>query len=461
MEDATIIAAPDNKRGRPRKSPMSATTIAGRIFDETKGQPRIVYVKTWGAFCVLKDGHYRPMVDKLELERFVWTFIMDHCRPTVPTSALVQEVVKQMRYGIPRTFDKPHEDLLAFDDCILTVGPNTTNPHDPEQVCVRRQPFSLADVQAAECPTFKKFLSTVLVKPEDDGPDENLIMMMQELFGYCLMTNISAAAAFFFVGEGANGKSKMSEVLRAMVGAEYVAAMSLEELTMNSFRTSNLVGKFLNLSNEEESKYMKSDKFKALVTGDSMTAERKFGDPFEFSPQVKLVFSTNEMPTFDGVNHGIRRRIKIIPFHHIVTKAERDPYIVDKILPEMPGIVSWALIGAQRLYEHGFEFTVSESSELAKEEFEEESSTVVGFFKETYDINVAGFQPAQDMYEAYKSWCVANGKKPMAKLRVFKDMNRMFPELKAKRQYVSGRQVRGYEIGFRGGTTQSSSEPTF
>jgi len=456
-EAAEAKAKGDEKRGRPRKKKHDATQVAGMILDEHAGQPRIAYIQSWDTFAVYEDGAYRPLPPR-DLERFIWMFIMDFCKPTAPVSTLVKETVFQMKQGTPRIVSSPVDDRIVFLDGTLDLTTFRLHPHDPEEVCVRRMPFSYADIQAATSPVFDKFLRTVLVDPDDTTTDPELIAFMQEIFGYVLMTKLHAAAAFFFVGEGANGKSKMSDLIRAMVGDRYVSAMTLENLTMSNFAASALVGKYLNMSNEEESKYMKSDKFKALVTGDYMTVERKFGDPFEFAPQVKLIFSTNEMPTFDGVNHGVRRRIKIVPFHHTVTSEERDPEIVSKMLPEMAGIIRWAIEGAKRLRDNGFEFTEPASAKLAKEDFEEESSSVVGFFKETYDIEAQGFQPATEMYKGYQVWCPANGKKPVAKIRFFKDLLRMFPALKTKRARVEGRVVRGYNIGFAPGEGPVSPE---
>ncbi len=447
---------PEKRRSRK----LTATEVAGMIFDGDRlrrSGSDIFYVESLGSFVIWKGDHHDLLFGKA-LETWIWEFIMENCRTTPPLSAFLKEVAIQMYHGCPKKVSQLSPDRLSFNDGTFDFATFAIEPHSPEQVVVRRVPFTYAEVQQATCPNFERFIATILTDTDDKAPDKDLALTMQEIFGYMLMTSMDAAAAFFFVGEGANGKSKLSEVLRAMIGDRYVAAMTLETLTMRTFATSALVGKYVNVSNEEESKYMKSDKFKALVTGDYMTAEKKFGDPFEFAPQAKLVFSTNEMPTFDGVNLGIRRRIKIVPFNHTISKEERDTKILDKLLPEMPGIIRWALEGAKRLIENAFEFTESDAAKIARGDFEEESSSVVGFFRETYDPEQAGFQSSIEMYDAYKAWCIGNGKKPVAKLRLFKDLNRMFPALKSKKQYIEGRQVRGYSIGFRGGASAPTSE---
>jgi len=229
--------------------------------------------------------------------------------------------------------------------------------------------------------------------------------------------------------------------------------MTLETMTTNRFATSSLVGKFINISDEEESKYMRSDKFKALVSGDTMTAERKFGGTFEFNPQAKMVFATNEMPTFDGVNYGIRRRVFIIPFRRTITLEERDPFISERFIPsELQGIMRWAMEGLVRLRRNGYRFSTSVTATTALESFEEESSTVVGFIKEAYTLEGSSETTPiitnNDIYDGYKNWCVRNGKKNVASLRFFKDANRMFPKLRdlAVKTRMDGKFVRGYHL---------------
>jgi putative DNA primase/helicase len=251
---------------------------------------------------------------------------------------------------------------------------------------------------------------------EKGKTDEQLIVLVQEMLGYYLLNNLKAQAVFFLVGRGANGKSVLINVVEKMIGAEYVSAMSIQSLTMNNFATSGLIGKKVNLCNEEESKYLRSDRFKALISGDLIMGERKHENHFYFHPKTKYLFATNAMPTFDGINHGIRRRMQIIQFNRVFEPHEQDRDLSDKLQTEIGGIVGWALKGAQRLVSNGYRFSQSDNVDEAILSFENQTSSALAYFRENYEVSEDpnDFMSADEMYELYRQWCEKYGKKPMS-----------------------------------------------
>jgi putative DNA primase/helicase len=45
------------------------------------------------------------------------------------------------------------------------------------------------------------------------------------------------------------------------------------------------------------------------------------------------------------VDEAIRRRIHLVPFTVTIPEKDRDPLLIDKLLPELPGIMLWAMQG--------------------------------------------------------------------------------------------------------------------
>lgn len=454
-----------DKKQKPPSAP-SAQKIAAEIC--VRRATEVIYVESIDAFLVWRGMHH-DLLEGLRLETWIWEFASEvFCDLPRPSSTIIKETVAQLRYAAPKRVESLTHDRLAFDDGYVDLmeDPLTPREHDPQALVVRRMPMRFADVLSKDCPLFKQFIASIMVGDDRKTTDESLVALIQEIFGYCLITSLPATAAFFFVGEGANGKSVLSEVLRAMVGIRYSSAMTLEKLTVHKFAASFIVGKYVNITNEEESKFVKSDTFKAIVSGDVITAERKFGLSFEFAPAIKLIFSTNETPTFDALNHGIRRRVKIIPFNRTITPEEQDPFLKDKLLAELPGITRWALDGLARLRANRYKFTMtSEAVASAVAAFEEESSAVVGFVNDTYDwqkVSTA-FVSNEDMFEKYKAWCSKNNKKSKARIGMFKDLNRMFPAIadRMERRKVGGRTIRGYYVSEFGEEATDKPEPTF
>ena len=54
-------------------------------------------------------------------------------------------------------------------------------------------------------------------------------------------------------------------------------------------------------------KLSETGNFKMLVSGDSITAERKFEQPFTFRNYAKLIFSANEIPASDDKTDAFYR----------------------------------------------------------------------------------------------------------------------------------------------------------
>src|SRR5699024_4107333 len=93
------------------------------------------------------------------------------------------------------------------------------------------------------------------------------------------------------------------------------------------FKTAELFGKLANIGDDISSEYIPdASVFKKLVTGESISAEKKGQDPFDFINYSKLLFSANEIPRLGrGEDSGaLARRLIIIPFNASFSKEDED-----------------------------------------------------------------------------------------------------------------------------------------
>jgi putative DNA primase/helicase len=334
---------------------------------------------------------------------------------------------------------------VAFKDVLLNLNTFETEPFDILKFVTFHFDCNYADTEM-EIPTFTEYLKTSLVDKKNVlATDYELISLVQEMFGVFLLDNMDTSAAFFLVGTGSNGKSIMTMILENMFGIEYCSAYSIQSLTTKQFTMPGIIGKKINISNEEESKYMQADKFKALVTGDLVEAEHKFGKSFAFKPKTKFIFGTNAMLTFDGINYGLKRRLKFIPFNRKFKPGEGIPFNKFKamLLVEMPGIIGWAIEGAKRIMDNNYVFTVSKASVRSSQDFEDEVSSALRFFRECYEIDNTGFVPNDQIYDHYKEWCTKNGKKPANKFGFLKDIGDNVDDIEKKYGRIAGKSQRG------------------
>lgn len=345
------------------------------------------------------------------------------------TTQTYLDIVNQIRIFIKRKYPTIPYNFTALNDCLLDTNTFTLLPFDPQKIALHQIPIHSNEMEKPT-PNFNAFLRSSIVTKELDtasqkfiyAHDEGLTTLVQEMFGYYLMPSLKAQAVFFLVGKGSNGKSKMLEVIENLIGQEFTTAMSIQYLTNDKFATSGLIGKRLNVCNEEESKYIKSDKFKGLVTGDTTQAEYKFGRSFAFKPTTKYVFASNEFPTFDGINEGLKRRIKIIPFNRVFKNTEQDKDLSEKLKAEMGGILRWAIQGAIRLQENNYNFSEPAQYIKATQDFVEGVSSSVKFFNETYVIGGEFKLSWEEMYRKYRDWCELQGRKSVNLVNFKKDL---------------------------------------
>jgi len=406
----------------------------------------LIYIREWNQFCIYEAGHYRQL-NSDDFRRIFYAFMREQFADANITMALVNDIIEQVKASLPRVYEEYDSDYIAFNDRLYNLYTYQFEEFDESKITIHYINCSSNEL-STPCPQFKNFLETTLV---DDNkiPDTGLITLIQEMMGFYMLNDLKAHAVFFLVGRGANGKSVLMNVVKNMIGKDYISALSLQALTTNNFAISGLIGKKVNLCNEEESKYLRSDRFKALISGDPTTAERKHEAAFTFSPTTKYLFATNAMPSFDGINYGIRRRMKIIPFKRIFKNEEQDKNLSDKLLTELPGIVQFALDGAKRLIENGYNFTATPSVEEALIEFENITSSALMFFRETYMINESKeqFVSSSDMYQEYTDWCTKNGKHPMSSHNFHRDLtDNIFDGTHAQTKSVNGHNTRGRYI---------------
>ena len=95
----------------------------------------------------------------------------------------------------------------------------------------------------------------------------------------------------------------------------------------------------------EQGRRWAESKVKSMTGGDPIAARFMRQDFFEFTPQFKLLIAGNHKPGLRGVDEAIRRRLHLIPFTVTIPPERRDPDLFEKLKPEWPGILKWAIDG--------------------------------------------------------------------------------------------------------------------
>jgi putative DNA primase/helicase len=146
---------------------------------------------------------------------------------------------------------------------------------------------------------------------------------------------------------------------------------------------------------------------KGLTGGDSVNTRRMYQDEWEFVPTSKLFFCGNSKPIIMGLDDGIWRRVRLIPWTVKIPDTEVDPELETKLEGELPGILSWAVRGCAAWQAAGL--GKAQDVEQATAGYREESDPLSDFFKSRCEFG-GEFRVARTaLRRSYEQWCNENG----------------------------------------------------
>lgn len=261
-----------------------------------------------------------------------------------------------------------------------------------------------------------------------DSLSRGVVDFLQEFAGYSLTTDNSHEIAVWLYGKPGSGKSTFLTGLQTMLGNR-AGLLGLADIENNRFALANLPGKTLAISTEQPGDYIASTHIlNALISGETVTIDRKFRDAVQLTPKAKLCWAMNELPRVSDPNSGIFRRVKVVEFPAI-PEANRNPALKEGIKAEGPGILNWALEGLDRLRQRG-RFEIPPEIVSATKDFQQNNDIPARFVEEAcytgYDGQTEPYKTqGSALYRRYKDWCIENGHKPLSSTKVASDWKRL------------------------------------
>jgi putative DNA primase/helicase len=282
--------------------------------------------------------------------------------------------------------------------------------------------FFISKLQAnydpeATCPTIDKIFSEIALGQVED---------LYDLVALCLFRGYPVHRFWFLYGGGRNGKSVFAQLLTRVLGKENVATVSLADIDGNRFATSQLYGKFASISPEAAYETLtQTSKLKQLTGADLVFAERKFGQPFNFVNNAKLIFLANELPATNDKTKAFYSRVKIINFPRTFENEAADRRLVDGIPPdEFDGLAFKSLMRLQRFYDENFNNCFHESSDEMAALYEKLTDPLSTFLKERTEKDINGEVPKWELQEEFFAWCGEHGFRKWTEHRLGKEMAR-------------------------------------
>jgi putative DNA primase/helicase len=303
----------------------------------------------------------------------------------------------------------PDPMLLGVENGVVDLREGDLAEVERDQLITRR--VNAAFDPEATCPHFERFLAEIM--------DERaaLVEYLQRLVGYCLTGRTDEQVIVFAYGTGANGKSTLLTLMRELWGgyAEHTPAETLLVKHDEAVRAdiARLRGARLVTSTEsEDGKRLAEGLVKTLTGGDPVTARHLYREFFEYRPQFKIILASNHKPVIRGDDHGIWRRIHLLPFAVTIPPERRDKDLAEKLRAEWPGILAWAVRGCLEWQRVGL--APPEEVQEATKEYREDSDLIGRWLLERCIVDRGATVAAAVAYRDYSKWIEGQGAHPMS-----------------------------------------------
>lgn len=417
---------------RPSEIPTESTEIGTASRFAVEAAPRCRYAYDWGAW-LLYDGTRWARDTRGQIAERVKAFVRDDLNRAATARGHVEAGSRQERAakawhdhvircqtergigsierlarsepGMPIDVSDLDADPYLLNCRNGTVDLRTGQlwPHDARDLLHKRIDIDYDD--GAPCPRWDRFLDVVT----DHNP--RVVDYLQRCMGYSLSGQTSEQVVFFLHGGGANGKSTFLRLACAVLG-EY--AVHTDPSTFLQRRRSairdDLVrlhgARIVSCAEFDRGEQLSEALVKQVTGGEPIVARPLYGRLAEFQPQFKLWMSSNYRPPIQGTDHGIWRRLRLIPFNVTIPEADRDRHLDEKLLGELPGILAWAVRGYQAYQEHG----LADPQEVrqATSQYKEDEDPVAEFL--TVATVDAGEEEVlhRDVFALHHQWSAEN-----------------------------------------------------
>jgi len=376
---------------------------------------RYVLVRDSGKQSLMKyvyeNGCYRLYADNM-LMGIIKQYIADYDEELVRmgiVSETLQHITTDLNY-VSQDELNANEDLINFRNGLLRITADNVIlvPHSPDILSTIQIPCNWTG-RETPTPVFDSYMHTLT-----DG-DKAIEHLLLEFIGVCI-SNIKGwrmKKALFLVGDGDTGKSQLKSLVERLLGKGNFIGIDLKEIEAR-FGTGAIYG--TRLAGSSDMSFLSVDElktFKKITGGDSLYAEFKGQQAFEFTYNGLLWFCMNRLPKFGGDDgKWVYDRIMVVRCPNVIPKDKQDKTLLDKMYAERDGIVYKAVKALQTVIANGYSFSEPDSVSLAREQYMSENNTVISFYEECMCERSGGkfndSATTSRIYDVYKAWCHDN-----------------------------------------------------
>ncbi|MDN2055688.1 DNA primase [Escherichia coli] len=328
LSDGLVIELPVKQKAQLSQMADSerAQLLADR-FDGVCVHPESEIVHVW------RGGVWCP-VSTMELSREMVAIYSEH-RATF-SKRVINNAVEALKV-IAEPMGEPSGDLLPFANGALDLKTGEFSPHTPENWITTHNGIEYTPPAPGEnirdnAPNFHKWLEHAA------GKDPRKMMRICAAL-YMIMANRYDWQMFIeATGDGGSGKSTFTHIASLLAGKQNTVSAEMTSLDDAGGRAQVVGSRLIVLA--DQPKYTGEGTDIKKITG---------GDPVEINPKYEkrftaviraVVLATNNNPMiFTERAGGVARRRVIFRFDNIVSEAEKDRELPEKIAAEIPVII--------------------------------------------------------------------------------------------------------------------------
>jgi putative DNA primase/helicase len=276
--------------------------------------------------------------------------------------------------------------------------------------------------------------------------DQQMIDTLQEVFGLFLTSNTAHQKLFLMIGPKRSGKGTIARILTHLLGRPNVASPMLADLA-RQFGLAQLINKPLAIIGDARlgkstDPASVAERLLSISGEDGQSIDRKFLAPWVGTLPTRFLIVTNELPRLTDASGALAGRFIILQMTRTFYGRE-DQGLINRLLPELPGILNWALAGLDRLTARGY-FVQPRAAQESIEALEDLASPVGTFIRQRCVVGPAHTVDHDRLFAEWSAWCAGQGRHAGTKAMFGRDLAAVLPEVITERPRAGGERQRVY-----------------
>lgn len=344
------------------------------------------------------------------------------------------EIMNYIRAEAPTRRVDTTQDIAPFANGVYNYDTKEFKPYSPDQTHLFK--FVTKWNPDAELPVIDQDDGTQW-RPDKwleslfDNSKELSLSMWQVIGAHLRPYNSFDQAAILMSPKGSNGKGTLLQLIESLIGTRNTAHIPLDAMEYR-FGMHRVIGKCAVIADENNvgAYHTGARNFKALVTADTLTIDRKNRSVVDYRPFVQVTQCFNDDLRIADDSDSLFRRQLFIPFPKAYLGEKRNPAIREDYV-KRPDVLEW--VAKHVLLEIPFykRFTEPKASAELKQEQKLVNSPIREFIDENHDRFVQDFVPLKCLYQLYKAWyadTVSDRGKPASKKSFTSELRRVIEE---------------------------------